>query len=169
MVLVAVMMAQRLFELVISARHTARIRRLGAVEYGAAHFPLIVAVHALFPVALLAETSRPGVHPGPYWPLWLLLFLVAQVLRVSSMRALGERWNVRVWVIPGRPPVRTGVYRRLRHPNYLAVAMEFVAVPLLFGAWRTAIVISALHAPVLALRIRSENDALQRAAVTSSR
>ena len=65
--------------------------------------------------------------------------------------------------------VAQGPYRWLRHPNYVAVVVEFIAAPMLFGAWRTAIVIGVLNAAVLAVRIRCENDALQRAAVDSSR
>jgi methyltransferase len=65
--------------------------------------------------------------------------------------------------------VRSGPYRWLRHPNYVAIVMEFIAAPMMFGAWRTAILISVLNALALTVRIRCENDALQRAAVDSSR
>jgi len=168
-VMLIVMVGQRFAELVISARHRPRIRAMGGVEYGASHFPLIVAVHTLFPILLLFELAHHGVHPGPFWPLWLLVWILAQLLRYSAMRLLGDRWNVRIWVVPGMAPVQSGLYRWIRHPNYVAVVMEFIAVPMLFGAWRTAIAISVLNAPVPALRIRRENEALQRAAVDSSR
>jgi len=167
--LIAVMIAQRVSEVVLSARHIPRVRALGGREYGRRHFPLIAAVHTLFPVALILEISFYDTRPGPSWPLWLGLWLVAQVLRYSAMRALGARWNVFVWVVPGMAPVRSGPYLWLRHPNYLAVVMEFIAAPMLFGAWRTAIVARGLNALALTVRIRCENRALQRAAVESSR
>jgi methyltransferase len=164
-----IMAAQRMTELAWSARHVKGIRARGGREYGAVHFPLIVAVHTLFFLAFSAEIARFGSRPGPAWPLWLCVWLFAQGLRYASMRALGERWHVRVWVIPGVPLVKSGVYRWLRHPNYTAVVLELIAAPVLFGAWRTAAGIGVLNAVALAVRIRCENSALQRAAVDSSR
>ena len=80
------------------------------------------------------------------------------------MRALGERWTTRVLVLPGRPRVRDGAYRWLRHPNYVAVVIEFVAAPLMFGAWRTALAFSLANLLALRVRIRCEERALARAA-----
>lgn len=168
-VLLAVMIGQRLGELYLSASHLPYIRAHGGREYGAAHYPLIVAVHVLFPILFVIELTHHPTHRGTLWPLWLILFAAAQMLRYSAIVALGERWSTRVFVLPGVPPVRSGPYRWLRHPNYVAVVIEFIAAPMLFGAWRTAILIGVLNAAVLAVRIRCENDALQRAAVDSSR
>ena len=154
------LVAQRLVELRISARHVVLLRARGAIEHGREHFPLFVLVHALLPLGMLAETAWLGARPGPLWPLWLALLAGAQVLRYAAIRALGPYWNVRVWVVPGAPRVRTGPYRRLRHPNYVAVVVELIAAPMLFGAWRTAIVVSALNAIALWVRIRCEERAL---------
>jgi methyltransferase len=168
-VLLAVMIGQRAGELYLTAKHLPYIRAHGGREYGAAHFPLIVGVHVLFPILFVIELTHHDMHRGALWPLWLILFAAAQMLRYSAIVALGQRWSTRVFVLPGVPPVRSGPYRWLRHPNYVAVVIEFLAAPMLFGAWRTAIVIGGLNAAVLAVRIRCENDALQRAAVDSSR
>ena len=67
-------------------------------------------------------------------------------------------------MVPGEPPVRTGIYRWLAHPNYVAVAIEFVAGPLLFGAWRTAIGATLANALAMAVRIPAEERALRDAA-----
>ena len=156
----AVLAAQRLSELLFSARNARRLIGRGAREHGRAHLPLIVALHALFPVALLAEVLAIGARPGPLAPLWLGLWLAAQALRYAAIWALGERWTVRVLVPPGAPLVRRGPYRWLRHPNYLAVAIEFLAAPLMFGAWRTALAFTAANLAVLGVRIRCEDRAL---------
>jgi methyltransferase len=79
------------------------------------------------------------------------------------METLGERWNARVIVLPGAPRVRSGVYRFLRHPNYVAVALELLAGPLVFGAWRTAAVFTLANFFALRVRIRCENRALAAA------
>src|SRR2546430_5523219 len=84
----------------------------------------------------------------------------AQALRYWAVASLGDRWNVRVIVVPGEPPVQRGPYRFMRHPNYAAVVLEILAVPLIHGCWLTAAVFSALHALVLRVRIRAEEAAL---------
>ena len=62
--------------------------------------------------------------------------------------------------MPGAKPVRRGVYRYLSHPNYVVVVVEILTFPLIFGAWITALVFTALNAAVLSVRIREENRAL---------
>lgn len=155
-----VLAAQRSAELVHSARNERRLAARGAREHAAGHFPLLVLVHLLLPVLLVAEVLVLGARPGPLGPLWLVAWLAAQALRYAAVRALGERWTVRIWVLPGEPLVRRGPYRFLRHPNYLAVVLELAAAPLMFGAWRTALVVGVLNAVGLALRIRAEERAL---------
>ena len=155
--------AQRALELRLSARHEAALRARGAVEHGRRHFPLLVALHALWPLALALEVARGGARPGAGWPLWLLPLTAAECLRIAAMRALGERWTVRVWVLPGAPPLGRGPYRWLRHPNYVAVALELIAIPMLFGAWRTALAATLANALALALRIPVEERALREA------
>jgi len=160
----AALAAQRAHELALSARNGRALRARGAREVGARHFPLIVAVHALFPACLVAEVLALGARPGPAWPLWLALVLGAQALRAAAMRALGPLWSVRVWEVPGQAPVRRGPYRLLRHPAYLAVTLELLAAPLMFGAWRTAAALAALNLAALAPRIRAEEAVLAGAA-----
>ena len=159
----AVLGAQRFGELWLSRRNLARLARRGAVESHANHFWMFVVLHAGYPVALVADVLA-GARPPAAWPLWLGVWLAAQGLRVAAVRALGERWNVRIVVVPGEPPVSRGIYRWLAHPNYLAVALEFVSAPTMFGAWRTAGAFSALNALAMAVRIPAEERALREAA-----
>jgi methyltransferase len=159
-VFVAVLVAQRSGELWLSARNSRRLRALGGHPAGTGRFAPIVALHVAFPLALVAEVALLGARPTPWWPAWLAACVAAQGLRAASMRALGPRWHVRVWVVPGMAPVREGVYRFLRHPNYAAVVIELFAAPMMFGAWRTALVVSAVDALLLRSRIRDEEAAL---------
>ena len=157
---VAFVILQRLVELRLSRRNARALQRLGAREHGRGHFPMLVVLHTLFPIALVLEVARLGARPPASWPVWLAMFIAAQALRYSAIRALGARWNVRIWVVPGEPPIRRGPYRWLRHPNYLAVIVELAAAPMIFGAWRTAIAFSALNLAALAIRIPAEEQAL---------
>jgi methyltransferase len=88
------------------------------------------------------------------------VFLLAQPLRYWALVSLGDNWNTRILVVPGAKPVRRGAYRYLRHPNYVVVVVEISTFPLIFGAWITALVFTALNAVVLSVRIREEDRAL---------
>ncbi|MDP8947698.1 MAG: hypothetical protein M3N09_06310 [Actinomycetota bacterium] len=151
---------QRLLELRLSRRHERLLRGRGAVERGQAHYPLIVATHALWLLSTLVEGLLRGPDSPAYWPVPLTLFLLAQLLRYWALHSLGENWNTRILIVPGTTLVRRGPYRYLRHPNYVAVAVEIATFPLIFGAWVTALVFSALNAALLYVRINTENRAL---------
>jgi methyltransferase len=86
--------------------------------------------------------------------------ICAQVLRYWVIGTLADRWNVRVIVVPGEPAVRRGPYLLLRHPNYAAVVLELVALPLVHSAYLTAIAFSVANALLLRVRIRVEERAL---------
>lgn len=152
---------ERLAELVLSRRNAARAFARGAVEVGQGHFRVMGPFHAAFLVACAAEVlvfDRP--FPGTLGVACLVGALLAQGLRYWAIATLGERWNVRIIVLPEAPPVTGGPYRFLRHPNYLAVVLEMALVPLIHGAYLTAIVFSAGNAALLWVRIRAEERAL---------
>jgi methyltransferase len=152
---------QRLLELALSRRNERRLRARGAVERGGGHYPVIVAVHALWLVSTLVEGLLRGPEPPVWWPLPLVAFLLVQPLRYWAILSLGENWNTRVLVVPGGKLVRRGPYRYFPHPNYVVVAVEILTFPLIFGAWITAVVFSLLNAALLYVRIRTENRALR--------
>jgi methyltransferase len=160
--LIAAVALERLGELVISRRHEKALRARGAVEAGAGHYPVMVAIHAALLLAAPAEVwllDRPFL-PWLGWPM-LALVAATMALRYWVIATLGERWATRVLVLPGAPLVAAGPYRFLRHPNYLAVAVEVVALPLVHTAWLTALLCGAANLAILAWRIRIEDAALR--------
>ncbi|HSM93329.1 MAG TPA: isoprenylcysteine carboxylmethyltransferase family protein [Anaeromyxobacteraceae bacterium] len=158
----ALLLAERAAELLISARNVRRALARGGVEAGRRHYPAIVALHAAFLAACAAE---PFLLPRP-WPraasvAALAAALAAQGLRWWAVSTLGPRWTTRILVLPGAAPVTGGPYRLLRHPNYLAVAVELAAVPLIAGAVITAVAASLADALLLlGVRIPAEERAL---------
>jgi methyltransferase len=163
---VALVGAQRLLELVLARRNERRARARGAVERGRGHYPFIVALHILWLVSTLVEGTLRGQELPVFWPVPLALFLLVQPLRYWALFSLGESWNTKILVVPGARPVRRGPYRYLNHPNYVVVVVEILALPLIFGAWVTALVFTVLNAAVLYVRIREENRALAEVAVS---
>ncbi|MFJ7998175.1 isoprenylcysteine carboxyl methyltransferase family protein [Streptomyces sp. NPDC096310] len=168
-VLVLAVAAERVAELAVARRNARWSLARGAVERGRGHYPPMVVLHTGLLVGCLAEVAlagRPFV-PALGWTM-LAVLVAAQALRWWCIRTLGPRWNTRVLVVPGLPLVTGGPYRLLRHPNYVAVVAEGVALPLVHGAWLTALVFTVLDAALLTVRIRCENGAL-RTAVTGAR
>lgn len=153
--------AERLVELRVSARNARRLLATGGVEAGRGHYPVMVLFHAAF---LAACALEPLLLPRP-WPAAaslaaLAAALLAQGLRWWAVAALGGRWTTRVVVLPGAPPATGGPYRFLAHPNYLAVALELAAVPLVGGAVLTAAAATLGNAALMAVRIPAEERAL---------
>jgi methyltransferase len=156
---VALVTAQRVVELAIARRNERRLRAQGGVEYGARHYPLIVALHAGWLAALVVAVP-PDAMPDP----WLVAaYLALQPLRYWALASLGGRWTTRVIVVPGAAPLRVGPYRWLRHPNYLVVACEIAILPLAFGAKALALGFGLLNFALLVWRIRVETAALAAA------
>jgi methyltransferase len=147
---------QRLAELAVARRNTRRLLARGAREIGARHYPLFVALHASWLVAILLAVPRAT---EPFWGL-LATFAVLQLLRIWVMAGLGSFWTTRIITLDGVPLIRRGPYRWMRHPNYWIVVGEIAVLPLAFGAWHVALIWSVLNALLLGHRIRIENAAL---------
>lgn len=159
--LIGLVAAERLAELVVSNRNLRWSRQRGGIETGAGHYPAMVALHTGLLAGCLLEVwllNRSFV-PALGWPM-LVVVIAAQALRWWCITTLGKQWNTRVVVVPGAPRVDRGPYRYLRHPNYVAVVAEGIALPLVHSTWLTAAVFSALNAVLLSVRIRSESRAL---------
>jgi methyltransferase len=147
---------QRLAELLLASRNTRRLLADGAREHGAAHYPLLVAMHAAWLAALW------WLAPGRPVDLALLgLFALLQLARIWIIATLGPRWTTRIIVKPGAPLVAKGPFRFVDHPNYLVVALEIAVLPLVFGLMELALIFSLLNATTLFVRIRAENAALR--------
>jgi methyltransferase len=162
--LIAFLIVQRLAELALATRNTLRLRAAGGVEFGAAHYPLIVALHAFWLLGLWLAGHGRDVDP-----IWLAVFVLLQVGRVWVIASLGSRWTTRIIVMPGSTPIARGPYRFLRHPNYALVALEIAVVPLALGLPLFALFFTFLNAVLLAWRIRVENRALAWASIWALR
>lgn len=160
-ILVALVAVERVVELVVSKRNLRWSRDHGGVEYGHAHYPYMVALHVGLLVGCLVEV---WVWQRPLIPalslLMLVLVLASQALRWWCIATLGHRWNTLVVIVPGMPRVTGGPYRWLSHPNYVAVVIEGIALPMVGFAWVTALVFTLLNIPLLMVRLRVENAAL---------
>ncbi len=161
--MLGVIVLERLVELAITQRNRAWALAQGGVEVGEQHYPWMVALHTLLLVSCPAEV---WLLDRPFVPALALvmsaLLVLTMALRYWAIATLGKRWTTRVICVPGLPVVTGGPYRFLRHPNYLAVVVEVLALPLVHGAWLTAVVFSLGNLLVLRTRIAVEEAALDR-------
>ncbi len=160
--LVGLLAAQRLWELRQSRSNEERMREQGGFERFPEHYPAIVILHITWFVLMLAEVWYFQTSPR----LWLLIVAITglvsgQILRYLAIITLAERWSTRIYVVPDKTLINHGIYRFVRHPNYLGVSLEIACVPLIHAAYGTALLFSVLNYILLRHRIRLEEQALE--------
>lgn len=149
---------QRLAELYVSSKNEKWLLRNGAIEYGKEHYPFMVAMHTLFVISIIAEYIwRDGTIVS--YPL-IVFFFILIVIKVIVISTLGHYWNTKIYKVPGTRPVATGIYKYIKHPNYIIVVCEIAIIPLAFGLYYTAILFTILNAIMLTVRIKKENEVL---------
>jgi len=149
---------QRLSELYVASRTEKWLLQHGAVEYGKEHYPYMVAMHTLFIVSLIAEYIWSDSTATNYF--WIVCFFILIVIKVLVIATLGNYWNTKIYKVPGSRPVATGIYKYVKHPNYIIVVLEIAIIPLSFHLYYTAIIFTILNALMLTVRIRKENEVL---------
>jgi methyltransferase len=154
-IILALVTLQRLGELVLARANTKKLMARGATEIAPGHYPVLVAMHAAWLMALWLWGRDQPVDP-----LALGVFIVLQGLRAWVIATLGARWTTRIVVLPDQPLISSGPYRYLSHPNYAVVAAEIAVLPLALHLPWIALIFTLLNAGVLAIRIRAEARAL---------
>lgn len=150
----AFIVVQRLGELVIAKRNTARLLKKGAYEVGANHYPVMVMMHTAWILCLLVFAYSQSVIVG-----WLLVFVVLQCSRVWILTSLGSRWTTRI-IILEEPLVVRGPFKYFSHPNYMLVVAEIIVAPMVLGLVWVAVLFTVLNAAMLWVRIGVEHKAL---------
>lgn len=141
--LLLVTAATRIVELAISRRNLtvlrARAVRNGAIvrdcESRAAYSGMVALHVSLLVLPAIESAGFARVTPWQVFVPAVALWSAGQALRWASVRALGSSWNARGATASDQVIVHEGVYRHLRHPNYLGVILEAIAIPLAGSAW----------------------------------
>ena len=153
--------ACRLIEMTISRRHQRALGTQGAELIPEPSFGAMVALHsgvlagAALEVVLLHRPYVAAVGVPA-----LVLLVLANLLRFWVIATLGVHWNVRVVRSMALGVVTAGPYRFVRHPNYVAVFVELLALPLVHGAYLAAAVGTLLHLVILQRRVSLEESVL---------
>jgi len=149
----------RIGELILSRRNEVWLLQNGAIEYGQKHYPYIVALHALFIISLIVEYSTN--QPRSFSLFFFVLYLFFLAFKVWVITTLGKFWNTKIYHITDFPLIKNGVYKYIKHPNYLIVIAEIAIIPLVFHLYYTTIVFTVLNTIMLSVRIKEENKVLK--------
>ncbi|MEK4630419.1 isoprenylcysteine carboxylmethyltransferase family protein [Solibacillus sp. FSL R7-0682] len=161
-VVFALVIIQRLVELLIAKRNEKALLAKGAYEVGASHYPFMIVLHVSFFISLLVEVMYfKSIQPPNV--ILLVDFLLLQLARVWCLLSLGAFWNTKIIILPGANVVARGPYAYIRHPNYLIVCLEIALLPLMFQAYFTTICFTILNFIILSIRIPAEERALKEA------
>ncbi len=160
-IFLALVGAFRLLELRISKRNQREMEARGARKAKDPVYPWMVALHTGTLAACAREVwALERLWPGAIGWSAVLIWALSNVLRVWVIRTLAVHWNTQVMDSAPLGVISSGPYRWIRHPNYVAVFFEMIAIPAIHGAWLTMIVTTVCHVAVLAARIRAEDRVL---------
>ena len=161
-IILSIIIIQRLTELVIAKRNEKWLRKQGAVEYGQEHYKYIVLLHTMFFVSMLIEYNFRERHLdfSVINYLFLVIFILLQIMRIWVLISLGKYWNTKILRIPDSELISKGPYRYFKHPNYIIVVCEIFVIPLIFDLYYTSVIFSVLNAVMLKVRIKEENKVL---------
>jgi len=161
MVLLLLVGLLRLAEIRISRRNQRRLAAKGVAKIPEPHFRWMVLFHAGILVSAGVEVvflHRPFL---PYLAVAMgIVFLLANCLRWWVIQVMAVHWNVQVMASAGLGVIVAGPFRWVRHPNYTAVFVELIALPLIHTAWVTALVGAAIHCWILSRRLQIEESVL---------
>jgi protein-S-isoprenylcysteine O-methyltransferase Ste14 len=123
-----------------------------------AHVALIVLVAALLairglPLHWLDRRFLADTIPA-YW-LGLLMVAAGLAFAVWARVHLGRNWSGTVTVKQDHELIRTGPYRRVRHPIYTGMLFAILGTAVAFGEWRGLIAFGFLTVALL-LKLRME-------------
>ena len=175
LLLVGLTALERLHELRLSRQNLRLLQeqteRRGGVMWPGESRPwfgaMVLLQLALLTAPVLEAHLRPPTVSNLQTAAAVLLWGIGQGLRLWSQRSLGKTWNVRGIVSSTQEIVTDGPFRFLRHPNYLGVVLEMIALPLAGSAWISLVCLNLVHVPILRHRIRFEERLLSRHAAYS--
>jgi methyltransferase len=147
-------------EAALSAYNESVLRTRGAVEPPDDVYRAMRWAYPLGFVAMAIEGALAGPAPPNLLAFGLATLGVAKALKIAAISALGPRWTYRVLVLPGSPLVRSGPYRFVRHPNYIAVVGELIAMALIVRAPVTGTLATLGFGWLMLQRIKVEERAL---------
>ncbi|QCG90039.1 isoprenylcysteine carboxyl methyltransferase family protein [Azospirillum sp. TSH100] len=164
MLFVAAALLLRLSTLYVSVKHEKALKLAGATEYGAGNSVMLALAHTAFYIAAIAEGALRAApwNDALSW-LGMGLYGLAALALLAVIRSLGPLWTIKIIVSQSHRLVRSGLFRLVRHPNYLLnILPELVGFALALNAPVTLVIGVPLYLIPLFIRVRQEEAAMRR-------
>ena len=154
---------QRVVELLISKSNEKTIVKAGGKIIPEVNYLFMVILHTLWlgGIAYNAFFVELEINESLFY-IGGTFFLVGQVLRITAIKTLGRRWSTRIVILPEAPAINTGIFTFIRHPNYLGVTFELLALPLMASLYFITVSFTLLNFIILFFRIKKEEEALSK-------
>jgi methyltransferase len=155
--------AQRLFELLIAKHNEKVLKADGAIIVKEKNYVAMVVLHTTWIISLLAMAFWGSLDIVPaQFMIFFIVFICGQAFRVVAISTLGTRWSTRIVILPNANAIRKGIFKYFRHPNYLGVVLEILALPMMIGAWELAMIFTLANFVILFFRVRLEEEMLNK-------
>lgn len=154
---------QRLSELVLNKTNERfLIENFDAIEIDPDDSFRMRAFHSLWFIALIGESLWHGkLINGELATFAFIILIIAMLIRFHTISLLRELWTIKIYSLSPRPIIKEGLYKIIRHPNYLAVILELLFIPILLGCYFTALFFSLGNLWILSKRIKLEESELE--------
>lgn len=107
----------------------------------------------------LIAPLRQRFLPHASWIAWsgIALTWTGIAIAVWARHCLGEYWSARVTLKQGHQLIRSGPYRRVRHPIYAGMLLGCVGTALVLGEWRAVVAVVLIFAAHSRKALREES------------
>lgn len=148
---------------ILLALVTRRRQREAAVRDRGSLVLLWAAIGAgIFAGMVLTNVSATRISLYSSWLVLvgLLLVFAGLAIRWTAIITLGRFFTPTVTIHSDHRVIRTGLYRRIRHPSYTGLLLAFLGVALAFSNWLSLIVIFVPITAAILYRIHVEESAM---------
>ena len=160
-IVIILTMLQRLYELRLSKKNEKILLSEGAKIIPEPNYIFMVLLHTSWILYLIYSAFFTQISTTPIFIyVGLFFFFLGQILRITAIKTLGYRWSTRIVVLPKAPVIQSGIFNKIRHPNYLGVVLEIAFLPIALKLFNAAIIFSVINAIILFYRIRLEEKSL---------
>lgn len=162
-ILIILTVIQRISELFLSKSHEKRILAKGGFIAKEPNYIFMVLLHTSWLISLFyfAFFSSPEFLPQRFF-LFIGLFVSGQFFRILAIKTLGERWTTRIAILKKEPVLKKGIFKYIKHPNYLGVCLEIFSLPAAIGLYQLALFFSFINFIIIYFRISLEEKLLRK-------
>lgn len=151
-IFIIIVLIQRLMEMIIARRNEKWMINHGGIEYRKVSYKWLISLQIGFFLSFFVELLYKQFQFPQLNIVLLLIFMIIQIFRVWSIYTLGRFWRMKTIVLPKIILLRKGIYKYVKDPYQFIISIELIVIPLMFGAYLTAIIFPISYIISLTMR-----------------